>query len=57
MDEEAPDLFKYLHERAERGTQVFPMRSGTQFVAGPFRTAEEAAAAMRLLLMPVEGNA
>ena len=37
--------------------QIFPCRSGTQFVAGPFATLEEARLAWALLMMPPEGHA
>ncbi len=37
--------------------RIFPARSGTQFVAGPFLTEAEAREAIRLLMMPAEGTA
>ena len=39
------------------GEVIFPSRSGTQFIAGPFATLEEARAAWVLLMMPAQGNA
>ena len=39
------------------GSGPVKFRRGTEFVAGPFDTPEEAQKAINLLMMPVEGNA